>query len=188
MMLIIQILILQCLGHPIQNNFQEVVCLSGEEKKLFQLIMDYRQSKGLPPIPLSKSLTIVAQAHAKDLQNNNPVSKRCNLHSWSGKGEWSKCCYTNDHRRASCMWDKPRELTNYRGNGYEIAHWNSLAATAVSSIEGWKKSRGHNMVMINRGIWKDVKWKAIGIGIYDQYAVVWFGEEKDLVSNIQLCE
>jgi hypothetical protein len=33
--------------------------------------------------------------------------------------------------------------------------------------------------MINRGIWSKVHWKAVGVGIYQGYACVWFGEEED---------
>ncbi|MDQ2658698.1 MAG: hypothetical protein M3Y60_14845, partial [Bacteroidota bacterium] len=34
-----------------------VTCLSSEEKKLYELMMDYRKSKGLEPIRISASLT-----------------------------------------------------------------------------------------------------------------------------------
>jgi uncharacterized protein YkwD len=46
------------------------VCLTREEKKLYDMIMEYRKSKGLSPIPLSGKLTLVAQTHAKDLSMN----------------------------------------------------------------------------------------------------------------------
>jgi len=39
------------------------VCVSPEEKKLFDLIMEYRKSKKLKPLPYSAKLTKVAQAH-----------------------------------------------------------------------------------------------------------------------------
>jgi uncharacterized protein YkwD len=47
--------------------------------------MKYRAEKGLPSIPISKSLTFVAQTHAKDLQLNHPDIAPCNLHSRSDK-------------------------------------------------------------------------------------------------------
>lgn len=37
-----------------------------EELRLYQMIMDYRASKGLPEIPLSPSLTRVAQIHVRE--------------------------------------------------------------------------------------------------------------------------
>ena len=157
------------------------ICLSGEEKKLYTLIMDYRKSKGLPPIPLSNKLTIVAQTHAKDLSDNyefNPKNK-CNPHSWSKNGKWTSCCYTNDHKQASCMWAKPKEITGYEGNGFEIAYYSSLGASAQEGLDGWKISPGHNPLLINSGTWSNVTWNAIGIGIYKEYGIVWFGELKD---------
>ncbi len=148
------------------------------EKELYDLVMKYRKQNGLKEIPMSKSLTKVAQIHAKDLKENQPVKGNCNLHSWSSKGEWSACCYTSDHAKARCMWDKPRELTNYKGNGYEISHWSGGTATAEGSLAGWKKSKAHNNVILNKGIWDD-EWKAIGIGMNGGYAVIWFGKEED---------
>ena len=153
--------------------------LSNEETELYNIIMEYRSSKGLTKIPLSKSLTFVAQTHVKDLVKNKPDVGNCNMHSWSNKGNWTPCCYTDDHARAKCMWNKPSELTSYKGNGYEIAHWNSGTATAEGALSGWKRSSGHNAVIINQGVWDSHPWKAIGIGIYKGFAVVWFGEERD---------
>jgi hypothetical protein len=166
------ILLLTCIGAQSQH-------MTTEEQALFDLIMKYRKSKSLPPIPFSPALTIVAQTHAKDLTENNPDQGRCNLHSWSNKGIWSPCCYTGDHAKAQCMWDKPRELTSYRGNGYEISAWSSDDITAAEALEMWKGSPGHHACVINSGIWKE-SWQAIGIGIYQGYALVWFGNEPDL--------
>ena len=153
--------------------------LSNEETELYNIIMQYRYSKGLTKIPLSKSLTFVAQTHVKDLVNNKPDVGNCNMHSWSNKGNWTPCCYTDDHARAKCMWDKPSELTSYKGNGYEISYGGGNSVTAIGALSGWKSSSGHNAVIINQGIWNDNNWQAIGIGIYKGFAVVWFGEEKD---------
>ena len=58
---------------------------------------------------------------ALKVDNKPDAPPECNLHSWSDKGPWSACCYTPDHAQAQCMWDKPSELTNYPGNGYEIS-------------------------------------------------------------------
>jgi uncharacterized protein YkwD len=156
------------------------VCLQAEELKLYNLIMEYRKEKKLESIPLSAKLTQVAQTHAKDLaENYKPFNGKCNLHTWSGKGKWESCCYTDDHKKAECMWNKPKEIAGYESSGYEIAAYNSGGATADDAIAGWKVSTGHNRVMINDDIWKQIKWDAIGIGIYKEYAVVWFGGLKD---------
>lgn len=144
-------------------------------------MMNYRKSKRLPTIPLSAKLTQVAQAHAKDLasQYKFDPDNRCNPHSWSKKGKWSSCCYTSDHKEAKCMWDKPKEIAGYESPGYEIAYYSSSGAKAEEGLAGWKKSPGHNPLIINEGMWKKVKWKAVGIGFYGEYGVVWFGELAD---------
>jgi uncharacterized protein YkwD len=157
------------------------ICLSAEEQKLYKMIMVYRKSKKLDPIPLSAKMTKVAQTHARDLSHNYTfdVKNRCNPHSWSKKGKWTACCYTNDHKEASCMWNKPKELTGYAGNGYEIAYYSSGGANAQEGLDGWKLSPGHNPLLINSGIWADMKWQAIGIAIYKEYGLVWFGDAAD---------
>jgi uncharacterized protein YkwD len=157
------------------------ICLNAEEKKLYDLIMAYRKYKGLLPIPISAKLTQVAQVHTKDLMNNYDfaVDNKCNPHSWSKKGAWSACCYTPDHKQAKCMWDKPNEISGYKSPGYEIAYYSSGGATAEEGLAGWQKSPAHNPLLINEGMWSKVQWKAIGIAVYEQYGIVWFGEMAD---------
>lgn len=181
-MKIISFLLFLTLTVPVtrQRGAVETVCLSAEEKKLYDLMMAYRKTKGLESIPLSAKLTQVAQVHAKDLaENYDPTQERCNLHSWSKNGNWESCCYTNDHKQAACMWNKPREIAGYQSNGYEISYYFSAGADAESGLAGWKNSTGHNQMIINDGIWKKIKWNAIGIGFYKEYGVVWFGDLKD---------
>lgn len=142
--------------------------------------MAYRKSKGLPVIPLSKSLTLVAQTHAQDLEDNYERGSECNFHSWSNQGKWKPVCYTSNHAQAGLMWSKPQELSSYKGNGYEIAYAESedYLADAARALQGWKRSIEHNAVILNRNKWKK-KWNAIGIGINGSFAVVWFGNEVD---------
>jgi uncharacterized protein YkwD len=164
-------------------------CLSSEEKKLYDLIMTYRQSKGLSVIPISEKLTRTAQAHTHDLADNYKFKfdNTCNPHSWSSKGKWSSCCYTSDHKKAKCMWDKPKEIADYTNAGYEIAYYSSDGASPQEALDGWKLSAGHNPLLINDGMWSKVQWKAIGLGIYKEYGVVWFGQDEDAVTS-NLCE
>ena len=150
-----------------------------DEGTLFEMINAYRVSKGLAAIPFSASLTTVSELHVQDLADNQPVKGQCNLHSWSDKGSWSACCYTDDHTAKQCMWNKPRELTSYTGDGFEIAAWSSVDITVEQAVSLWKGSAGHNNVILNKDIWKDVEWKAMGAAIYHGYAVVWFGKETD---------
>jgi hypothetical protein len=162
--------------------------LNIEEKALYDLIMEYRRANGLAPIPLSNSLCLVAQTHVRDLFLNRPSNGNCNLHSWSNSGLWTSCCYTDDHAEAQCMWSKPRELTSYRGNGYEIACGSGGELSAEASLALWKSSPGHNAVIVNQGIWGNNNWQAIGIGLDNGFGVVWFGEEFDDSRNLNLSE
>jgi len=148
---------------------------------LVEVINKYRLENNLPEIPVSSSLTTVAITHARDLAENYVPSDVCNLHSWSDKGNWTPFCYTPDHANAQLMWNKPRELTAYTGNGYEIAVFKSDTLTAIEALELWKNSAAHLDLILNRDIWKDLKWNAIGGAINKGYAVVWFGEEVDPV-------
>lgn len=178
-----------------EKNNQSEVCVSPEEMKLYRNIMTYREKSGLPAIPLSSSLTYIAQQHCIDLQNNKPdLGNGCNAHSWSDKGRWTSCCYTSDHKQAACMWKKPSELTNYTGYGFEIAcgssdpRYNGYVMTADYAISAWQKSKFHNQVIVNDGAWKNYKWNAIGIGIYKGFAVVWFGKETDSGPEVRVCK
>lgn len=157
------------------------VCLTREEELLYSMIMDYRREHRLPPIPISAKLTEVAKAHAIDLVENYDFDpgNECNPHSWSKKGNWTACCYTSDHKKASCMWEKPKEIAGYQGSGYEIAYYSSGGANAKEGLDGWKISPGHNPLLVNEGIWQKMKWKAIGIALYKEYGLVWFGDIED---------
>lgn len=164
---------------PVHSNPSDI-CISSEEEQLFKYINEYRATKGLAEIPFSAALTRVAQAHVRDLEDNytSPDGK-CNPHSWSSEGDWSSCCYTNDHKAASCMWDKPNEISGYKSPGYEIAYFASNGAKAREGLDGWIRSPSHHPLIINTNTWSTVTWNAMGIGIYGKYAVVWFGELSD---------
>lgn len=176
--------------HPLNDKIlrtDEFLCVSQEEHRLYKLINDYRHQNKLPTIPLSTGLTKVSQAHVRDLIDNYKPNKRCNPHSWSRKGDWSPCCYTPNHKNATCMWDKPREIASYRSNGYEIVYWHSKQVDPIEALNEWEKSPGHNPLLINNGQWAQVEWKAIGVGIYKQYAAVWFGEKEDTKPPPEFC-
>lgn len=149
------------------------------EKQLYELVMQYRKQQGLPRIPVSKKLTEVAQLHVKDLAAYFKETEECNMHSWSAHGKWQACCYKGDHSKPECMWNKPFEINQYPSRGYEIAYVCSDTATPAGALDGWKQSRGHKAVILNQGIWGSSQWKAIGIGMFQGYAVIWFGEVPD---------
>lgn len=144
---------------------------------LVKLINAYRASKRLRPVTVSRAMTKVAQAHARDLASAGPHGGRCNLHSWSKQGPWSACCYDHSAAAARCMWKKPREIAGYQGNGYEIAATAS-GITPARALELWKASPAHDAVMSNAGQWSK-PWRALGVAIEGDYAVAWFGELPD---------
>lgn len=150
-----------------------------EEKLLYNLIMAYRAEQGKPEIPLSKSLTYVAQLHVRDLAAHK-VTPPYTLHSWSKNGPWEGVRYTANHRHARLMWNKPKELTNYPGDGFEITFSKKGGANAKSAFESWKSQKSVEAIMLNSGNWETIKWRAIGVGIFDNYAVIWFGDREDV--------
>lgn len=167
-----------------QFFLSDTLILNDTELELANQLNDYRRSRGLKAIELSVSLSLVARIHVYDLSENYQPGQACNLHSWSSGGYWSSCCYTNDHSRAACMWDKPRELSAYPGDGYEIAFYSnygygSPAGEAADALSGWKSSKGHHELIVNKGKWATSEWKAMGVGVYGGFVVVWFGELPD---------
>jgi uncharacterized protein YkwD len=90
------------------------------------------------------------------------------------------------------MWSKPAELTNYHHTGYEIAFWTDESLSpmdyAEEALQGWKKSNGHNEVIVNLGDWRDMDWNAMGVGYSNGFAVVWFGVIPDEAGEIKQCE
>lgn len=174
---------------------ENITCISNNEKALYDAVNEYRKEYKLEPIPISTSLTIVAQAHVHDLIENKPFDDegKCNPHSWSDQGKWKACCY-NSGEDGECMWNKPRELTSYDNDGYEIVmHWFDesdpyLDVSAVDALETWKESTNHNNVILNKGMWKSSEWNAMGIGIYRGFASIWFGTSPDSVGEPDICE
>jgi uncharacterized protein YkwD len=152
--------------------------LTPAEAELYELIMEYRKAKGLPPIPVSKSLTYVAKVHVRDLETH-AFGASSSVHSWSKDGPWESVSYAPDSRCAQLMWSKPRELTSYRGNGYEIGYMDSSGAKSRDVFNLWKLSRSHDAVIVNEADWSRLQWKSIGIGVFGRYAAVWFGQEVD---------
>ncbi|MBL8344953.1 MAG: hypothetical protein JNN03_05895 [Rubrivivax sp.] len=139
-----------------------------------------RARHGLLPVPLSRSLGRVADLHVRDLQARPPTGA-CNMHSWSAAGPWTPCCYTSDHAQARCMWSKPGEITGgrYRGSGFEISAGGSGRMTPEVALNLWRGSTAHYGVIMNQGIWANSTWRAMGVGLSESYAVVWFGTEVD---------
>ncbi|MFH1937904.1 MAG: SPOR domain-containing protein [Bacteroidota bacterium] len=143
------------------------------------MINEYRRQYDLPPIPLSRALCYVANTHVKDLFFHHPDIGPCNFHSWSDNGPWKPFCYPGDEDKKRSVWDKPRELSRYPGKGFEIVYWENNAVMIDSVIAFWKSFDYFNVFLMNTGKWQGRVWKAIGIGICQNYAAAWFGEVTD---------
>lgn len=153
----------------------------------------YRVSKGLKPLPVSKSLTYVARTHNKDqiqhfrLDLTDSRGIEANAHSWSSHGNWTPVRYTGDHKYMSGMHNKPKELTNFKVNGFEIemdiqdGRDNSMNyaisrnVTPSHALEAWQTSPGHNAVMIGEGNWSNLS--VMGVSIHNNFADIWFARE-----------
>ncbi|CAD5374668.1 hypothetical protein RA210_U610001 [Rubrivivax sp. A210] len=79
------------------------------------------------------------------------------------------------------MWTKPREISDgaYQGFGYEISYGSSGQVTPDDALRAWKRSQGHHEVIVNKGIWFNARWHAMGVAVTGGYALVWFGKEAD---------
>ncbi len=185
-------------GQTAVTSDATAACLTAEEGELARLINEYRASLNLPPVQVSKSMTLVAQQHSWDATTNGnafpapPAGKTCNLHSWTGnvnpalqQGTWTAVCYTSDHANAQGMWDKPRELAGYPGIGVENSYAAGGGATPQGALTAWRNSPGHNAVMTEQNGW--TRPAAMGVGINGNFANLWFGYAADPAGEAQLC-
>lgn len=60
--------------------------------------------------------------------------------------------------------------------------------SAELALNLWKNSPGHNNVIIEQGVWKGYNWPAMGVGIYQRYAVTWFSTQVDPAGTITTCD
>jgi len=169
------------------DSLQADFCISTEEEKLYMLINEYRKAMTLPAIPLSKSLSFVARTHCMDLFTNKPDTNTCNFHSWSDKGSWTACCFEKDIKDKSCMINKPKEITKYSGYAYEIVYWENKSANADKAFNQWRETTASRTLITNFKKWENYHWKAVGVGIYKGFAILWFGEEEDVEKVTHVC-
>jgi len=162
-------------------------CLTGDEYRLYELINAHRMINGLKEIPLSASLSFVARTHVIDLYTNHPDTSICTLNSWSDKGEWTPCCHNKYIPQEECIRNKPKELTKYTGEGYELTYAEIFNTNADTVFRFWKKIDVANEFLLNEGPWEKKSWKAMGVGIYKSYAVVWMGQRTDVLPSPGKC-
>ena len=170
-------------GPPVPVSF----CIDANEMDLFRMINEYRQLYNLPPISLSKSLSYVAELHAKDLFLNHPDQGSCNFHSWSNKGFWTPFCYPKDETKKNSVWDKPRSLTKYPSKAYEVVYWENNPLVKDTIMMVWKTEEYFNSFLLNTGKWQGKTWNAIGIAVFENYACAWFGEVPDPEGDVLVC-
>lgn len=170
-----------------QDSIPGDFCISEGEYKLYNLINDYRKAMNLDPVPLSRSLSYVAKQHALDLVANRPDTNTCNFHSWSDKGNWTACCFEKEIKDRSCMINKPGEITKYPGVAYEIVYWENKEATADRAFDQWQETTAARSLITNFKEWEGYTWNALGVGIYQGFAIAWFGELPDVETKTLLC-
>lgn len=171
-----------------QKGVPDDFCLSSEEYRLYELINAHRVINGLKEIPLSTSLCFVARTHVIDLYTHHPDTSICNLNSWSDKGDWTPCCHNKYIPAEDCIRNKPAELTNYTGEGYELTYAEVLNTSADTVFRFWKKIDQANEFLLNEASWERKNWRAMGVGIYKSYAVLWMGQRTDPAGAPELCE
>lgn len=172
----------------VEDNFL-TLCINKEEAKFHRTVTGYRISQNLTAIPLSASLTSLAKNHLRDLETFPPTSE-CSYHSWSDKGSWTSCCHTNNLPSRECMYRKAREITDYKDNSFELIYFepeeNPINITD-KALKLWKQQSEQNDILMNRGEWKNITWRAIGIAIGKQFIILWLGAEKDTKETPGIC-
>ena len=169
-----------------QVSIPEQVCMNGFEEQLNTLIDAYRSENEAHTIQISKKLTFVAKLHARDLYHNRIDKDSCSMQSWSDKGFWNACCFSErDNSKQSCMWNKPKEITGYGGKAYEVIYNGGSEPKRI--MELWKGSSFYSDILKNSGRYADKDWAAIGIGQYKNVTVVWFGEVEDEEREVEKC-
>lgn len=169
--------------------------LSAKEKELIKLVNDYREQHGKKRLKVSKSLMKVARTHINDLNmnfdmDNPPVDARGikgNMHSWSDRGNWTPVVYTKDHKYDKLTIIKPKELTGYNQNGYEVAV-NGFMITPQRALEKWKNSPKHNDTILSQNGWDPpaelieeglTGLSNMGVAINGNYACIWFTRDNN---------
>ena len=170
-----------------QKGIPDDFCLSNDEYRLYEMINAHRVLNGLKEIPLSASLSYVARTHVIDLYTNHPDTSICNLNSWSDKGSWTPCCHNKYVPQEECIRNKPKELTGYTGEGYELTYAEVFNTRADTVFKFWSTIDEANEFLLNEGRWEKKNWRAMGIGIYKSYAVLWMGQKTDALPSPELC-
>merc|ERR1719450_255778 len=155
-------------GQDYQGRRTGISCNSLESK-----INQARTQGGLPALGCDQGMRNVANSHVKDNQQARQqglkLDSKCNLHSWQVS---NACCYTSNHKNPNCMWKKPEQLYGDKRPGYEISAAGSGIFTDDKIMDLWRKSPGHNGVIMGQGGWN--KLKKVGCSHDSSNAHCWF--------------
>ena len=182
------VLMSTCLSLLAQKAIPADFCIDKNEMQLFNSINELRIAYEKEPLQLSASLSYVAKTHVNDLITNHPDTSICNLSSWSNKGNWTPCCYNSYFPNPDCMWDKPKELTNFTFRGYELALYFDDKPVPDSVIALINETKEALEMLLTQGEYKEKKWMSCGIGINAHYVSVWFAQRKDPSLPPGLCD
>lgn len=119
-------------------------CLSLQERQFLTLINNYRASKGLAKLKVSKTLNVASWKHSRDMGMRDYFAHETKLPLPAGQSG-----------------PLPRDRMRAAGYGYNTAKSENIAAgygTAQAVFTGWKNSSDHNAAMLNGNL------KVIGIG------------------------
>lgn len=170
-----------------QKQISSDFCIFPEELELLHMINDYRATFNKPEINLSNSLCYVAYLHNHDLIQNHPDTGICNMHSWSDNNEWTPCCYHSKTEDKSCLFNKPAELTNFPGSGYELIYWDSKFAKPRDAFDLWRTTNYSRDILLNEGKWSEELWSAAGVSVEDDYVILWLSTFDDVEHSTRIC-
>jgi len=170
-----------------QDKISDDFCVFQEEYELVKMINEYRATFSKSQLNLSNSLCFVAHQHNTDLFINKPDTLGCNMHSWSEKGNWTPCCYNSSLEDKACLYDKPMELTDFPGSGFELIFWDSKNANAIDAFDFWRSIEYSRSVLLNENEPYEDVWKSIGVSIEGSYAIVWLSTFDDVENLTRIC-
>lgn len=171
-----------------KNKIPNDFCISDTEHQLFNCINQLLIENGEKALSLSKSLSYVAKLHIGDLSENHPDTSICNLSSWSDKGDWTACCYNSYVPTPDCMWDKPKELTDFRYRGYEMALYFEEEFNSDTIMQLLYSSKKALAMLLTKDNYSSKKWICIGIGINENYTSIWLAQRADNAGEPKICD
>ena len=163
-------------------------CISNAEYQLYERLNEFLVENGNKSLTLSKSLSFVAKTHVNDLIINHPDTSICNLSSWSDKGNWNPCCYNKYVLDQDCMWNKPKELTNFRYRGYELAIFFEEEFNTDTIMQILLSSNKAINMLLTKNDYSKKHWVCFGVGINKKYVSIWFAQRADNTGKVDVCK